>query len=753
MFKTKKILALALAFLICMGNVFACVQEAKADNAPVLLNSELQWETMPTGTDVFIYYNESNIKYRWNINGTGKAKGQCVHLDDKDGKNWQMRLGRVKVGNVQYYTIKYLESDSYIDTEGNNSKEDETLHQYKKDPDQDNQYFRFVPVDGKTDVYYILSKKGDDAGKSLYVGFHKDENAIGEKTELATSSTPVEWRISTTDFLNTVDMKGGEKKFEKNHLIATFTPEGFNCDINVQDEWVSVDGTDLHLFFLGTASKFELEWNENYKGYYLHQREIDESKPNELNLVWDVEGQKTADDTQIHLWSQKEYHPSQIWRFIPQGDNVYHIYNAFTGKYLSVRAAKDQDQNGIKIVQNSTPMRWEVNLLDLEKQNTESANWMANLPDSMSLGEVNMPGTHDTGATKMRGEDGVAIQSSETQCQQLYPYEQLNMGVRAFDVRCDYTDDDNSDGSPDIVHGDSIFQCQNKDGSSMRLSNIMYDAKKFVTNHPSECVIVTIKADGWAGGNDGNVARAVEEYVLDEHYPLWRENRIPTLGEARGKIILLRRYEMGNHVLNSNIEEWELGFNLSSWDDYDYTKLSKSLEIFSMDVDDGDKNSNTITQNKVYVQDYYSTDKANVKMAWLNGTIVDATQNSLTNKAYIKDGKTIQQYAYLFNFIACRDKISVARETNLAFMEDEAGNIVQGNTLGIVMFNFVDFKTARKVWQTNYGSTVRSVQRVLSSEEHGISVSGMIQAGATCSLSRGRCRHGVYHIKRSVKIR
>ena len=46
----------------------------------------------------------------------------------------------------------------------------------------------------------------------------------------------------------------------------------------------------------------------------------------------------------------------------------------------------------------------------------------------------------------------------------------------------------------------------------------------------------------------------------------------------------------------------------------------------------------------------------------------------------------------------------------------------------------MDCKTARKVWRTNYNNTVTTIQQVLSSEEHGISISGKIQTGAKLKL-------------------
>lgn len=722
----KKLTAFVLAFLICLGSLFVYAGEVFSAKA----SGSLTAANMSTSDTLYIYYN-ANQNLRWNINNAGIAIGDCVHLDDKDGKNCTMKLYSEKIDGVQYYAIKYTDSGYYIDTEGNNDKTGEVLHQYKKSISQDNQRFRFVPVAGKENVYYILSKKGDNSNKELYVGL---QGAAATDTKLVTTDTPTEWYITSYDFLNMAPLKGGEKKFGQDNLMAAFTPEGYLCDINIQDELVAVDGSDLHLYYIGTSSKFMLKWNEEYQGYTIYEKELDESNANALHLVWDVEGQKKDNGTQIHMWSVKTQHPTQVWRFIPQGDNIYQIYNAYTGKYLSLKEKKDE--NGVKVVQDETAMNWEVNLLDWATQDTESANWMKNLDDNLLLSEVNMPGTHDTGAMKMRGEDGIATQDSVVQCQQLYPDEQLNMGIRAFDIRCDSTDDDGSDGSPDIVHGDSLFQCQNRDGSSMRLSDIMDTAKTFLANHPTECLIMSIKADVWLGaGDDGNVARAVASYVQDKNYPLWRENRIPTVGEARGKVILLRRYELGNFEIPDGMEEWELGFDLSDWDSFDYSKFANALKIFSLTVDDGDGDASTVLKHNVYVQDYYKADNEQTKITWFYGTISNETLRRTQRDASNNPSKE-KEYGYLFNYTTTADKLDSARDTNLSVMQDEQGIIKPGYAVGIAMLNYVDCKTAKKIWRTNFGEATVTVQQTLSSEQHGITVSGKVQAGAMLRLVR-----------------
>lgn len=706
----------------------------QSDEESIQTFSSLPGATLPTDKALYIYWNESGRKWRWNINNTGQTKGECVHLDDWDGYNCVMSLTSQKSNGVQYYAIRHAKTSFYIDSEHNDNKENRVLHQYDKTIHQDNQRFRFVPVEGKENVYYILSKLGDanDSGRPLYIGLENKEDPKHRK--VVTTSTPTEWYISAEDLKNPypdIDFKGGEQKFAKSDGIVTFNPEGAINDINIQNDHVVVDGSDLHLFYIGTSSKFKLEWDDRYQGYYIYRRAMDESSANQRPYAWDVEGKSKDEGKQIHVW-EKSQHPSQIWRFIPQdGDNTYHIYNAHTGKYLALRADDDKewDAEGIKVVQSDTPLNWEVNMLDDVSQNTESANWMSTLPDDVPLSAINMPATHDTGATAMRGGDVAPDEWSMTQCQQLFPDEQLNMGIRAFDVRCDSTDDD---GDPDIVHGDSLFQCTNRDGSSMSLSNIMSDARNFLSHHSRECVIVVVKSDVWLNaGDDENVAKAVEPYITDNTYPLWRGQGIPTLGEARGKVILLRRYEMGDYKMAEGVEEWQFGFDLSDWDSFSYKSEKKALEIFKTDLDDGDGDGNTILRNKVYVQDYYEADDQNEKMEYVYGTIEDATKNHFTNTEYMESGKTITQRAYLFNYTTSKDSLGRARATNQLIMADDS-KIIAGNSIGITMLNYADRKTAEKIWKTNTSIYMPAeiVEQTLTNPQYGISISGKMQRGA-----------------------
>lgn len=61
-----------------------------------------------------------------------------------------------------------------------------------------------------------------------------------------------------------------------------------------------------------------------------------------------------------------------------------------------------------------------------------------------------------------------------------------------------------------IVHGKGIWQCEEKDGSHLRLQSIFNTSLDFLEKHPSETIILTIKPDA---GSVVGLEHAVAEFV------------------------------------------------------------------------------------------------------------------------------------------------------------------------------------------------------------------------------------------------
>ena len=81
---------------------------------------------------------------------------------------------------------------------------------------------------------------------------------------------------------------------------------------------------------------------------------------------------------------------------------------------------------------------------DSDFEQIKGQSWMSTLDSSLSLGAIAMPGTHDSGATKDLVLPGTA------RCQSLTIAEQLDIGVRYFDIRLRRVD-----GDLHVYHGEA----------------------------------------------------------------------------------------------------------------------------------------------------------------------------------------------------------------------------------------------------------------------------------------------------------
>jgi Phosphatidylinositol-specific phospholipase C, X domain. len=163
-------------------------------------------------------------------------------------------------------------------------------------------------------------------------------------------------------------------------------------------------------------------------------------------------------------------------------------------------------------------------------------DWMAAFPDDARLSELPIPGTHNSGALRE------PIRSTAT-CQHLTIPLQLEAGVRFLDIRCRHKDDDLA------IHHGIVFQHQ-------MFADVIADVLAFLDKHPSETVILSIQQTAGAEGNTRDFAGTVNAFI-EKNADRWLTGTaIPTLGEARGKIVLLRRYEGDTQGIDATGWEW-----------------------------------------------------------------------------------------------------------------------------------------------------------------------------------------------------
>lgn len=159
------------------------------------------------------------------------------------------------------------------------------------------------------------------------------------------------------------------------------------------------------------------------------------------------------------------------------------------------------------------------------------ADWMANIDDSRYLSEITIPGTHDAGADLHSSEQGAM--SDITIAQDFRISDQLLIGVRWFDIRL------NDDGGSMTVYHGPYYLHKN-------FTDLIDEAIAFLNNHKTEAVVFMIKQENSSRGDDAFANGIWCGYLNPNLSYFWLNNYIPQLGEARGKIVIVRQFE-GTH--------------------------------------------------------------------------------------------------------------------------------------------------------------------------------------------------------------
>ncbi len=159
-----------------------------------------------------------------------------------------------------------------------------------------------------------------------------------------------------------------------------------------------------------------------------------------------------------------------------------------------------------------------------------SADWMAELDDGLRLNEIVLPGTHDAATQNVQ----LAFFSK---CQGLSVGEQLEAGYRYLDIRLGL-----DDGGFKLMHG--FTNCKTGPlpwADTLYLDKVLEQCYAFLRAHPAETVVFAVKKEH--GDETAQAFAEKLEAEIGKHPELWYTgNELPTLGEARGKLVLLRRY-------------------------------------------------------------------------------------------------------------------------------------------------------------------------------------------------------------------
>ncbi|KAF2209800.1 hypothetical protein CERZMDRAFT_46729 [Cercospora zeae-maydis SCOH1-5] len=192
----------------------------------------------------------------------------------------------------------------------------------------------------------------------------------------------------------------------------------------------------------------------------------------------------------------------------------------------------------------------------IEEYNAKA--WMKEFHDDTSLAALSIPGTHNS-PTYYKALPSV-------RCQAVSPREQLDNGVRFFDIRVQPQNiDDAKNDELNLVHG--VFPISLTGPKKFR--DLLSTVRDFLKENPSETVIFSLKREGAGDATDQHLSQ-----ILRDHYTgsanteapnNWYTNpKVPLLGAVRGKIIIMRRFALSDRVKS----EWAgkgWGLNAENW--------------------------------------------------------------------------------------------------------------------------------------------------------------------------------------------
>lgn len=164
---------------------------------------------------------------------------------------------------------------------------------------------------------------------------------------------------------------------------------------------------------------------------------------------------------------------------------------------------------------------------------TSLSSWMKDIANATPLSALSIPGTHNS-PTHYKALPSV-------RCQAVGPAEQLAHGIRFWDIRVQpETHADPSKDALILVHG--VFPISLTGTKYLR--PLLDTALNFLAKNPSETLIISLKREGAGAATDQQLATILHDHYTTDESKWYTLPTIPSLGAARGKIILLRRFAL-----------------------------------------------------------------------------------------------------------------------------------------------------------------------------------------------------------------
>ena len=178
--------------------------------------------------------------------------------------------------------------------------------------------------------------------------------------------------------------------------------------------------------------------------------------------------------------------------------------------------------------------------------NYDNSRWMTPLMDSVKLGYLTVPGTHDASAYNI--ESGAFRKYAK--CQYLNYEEQLRAGVRIFDLRYYY-----KNGQFYLYHGKTdlskygihtSYKCLDSDGSDLTMDKIFAKFQRFLQANPGEALFPKVQLER------GDTHAAELNDLYRKYNLITNYNQGMRLEQFRGRMVLTSGSWMGSAPWSNN---------------------------------------------------------------------------------------------------------------------------------------------------------------------------------------------------------
>lgn len=487
-------------------------------------------------------------------------------------------------------------------------------------------------------------------------------------------------------------------------VTVRIRPRGSVSALSVKDNGNSGQNV-VHIYNIGESSKFYLQKADEdsyyirfFNNYTKNSSNTNSSNGKYSNKILDLESNDNykREGSVVHVVTGNENAKNKRWMLYKQPDGTYLIVNKVSNQYWSLKDG-DINKNGNKLCQSKKPFYWEIEIVDRDEEkeiddikqydsynftykddSITSLNWMSKLSDDIYLTDINIPGVHDAATANM----DMNISSS---CQMLYMDDLLDAGVRYFDLRL---------GTSIFVDGDTLTlqhgmdRCLDKNDNYLWMDDVLSLSINFLNRNPGETIVFQL-----LNVNDCHktIYDYFKKYAEGSDY-FYIGDHVPTLGEARGKIVLISRLDLSKVDENVTYDIEKDGFK-GQW------------ALKTPDWKLGENNDSALVTSgddyEVWSQDNYDM-SADDKWPWVDGSISGAK-----NKKYNaeKNGKKawVVSYTSVSHLLIQTTPLSGARNMNIRVKKALNDNRWGKNEfLGVICSDFSDEQLAQMVYRTNF---------------------------------------------------